>query len=37
LSACPRYVPTGVAVGADGTACFNADENNAIYRVRPQR
>ena len=33
----PPYVPTGVAVGADGTVYFSADRNNAIYRVRPQR
>ena len=33
----PPYVPTGVAVGADGAVYFSADLNNAIYRVRPQR
>jgi len=33
----PPYVPTGVAVGADGTVYFSADRNNAIYRIRPQR
>ena len=33
----PPYVPTGVAVSADGDIYFSADRNNAIYRVRPQR
>ena len=33
----PPYVPTGVAVGADGSVYFSADKNNAVYRVRPQR
>ena len=33
----PMYVPTGVAVGADGAVYVSADGNNAIYRVRPQR
>ena len=33
----PPYVPTGVAVGADGQVYFSADRNNAIYRIRPQR
>jgi streptogramin lyase len=33
----PPYVPTGVAVGADGSIYFSADKNNAIYRLRPQR
>ncbi|MDM0011052.1 hypothetical protein QTH87_01255 [Variovorax sp. J22P168] len=33
----PPYVPTGVAVGADGTVYFTADRNNALYRIRPQR
>jgi sugar lactone lactonase YvrE len=33
----PPYVPTGVAVAADGTLYFSADRNNAIYRIRPQR
>lgn len=32
----PPYVPTGVAVGADGTVYVSADRNNAIYKVRPQ-
>lgn len=32
----PPYVPTGVAVSADGDIYFSADRNNAIYRVRPQ-
>jgi streptogramin lyase len=31
----PPYVPTGVAVAADGTVFFSADRNNAIYRIRP--
>lgn len=33
----PPYVPTGVAVGADGAVYFTADRNNALYRVRPAR
>jgi len=33
----PPYVPTGVAVGADGRVYFSADRDNAIYRIRPQR
>jgi sugar lactone lactonase YvrE len=33
----PPYVPTGVAVGADGSVYFSADRNNAVYRVKPQR
>ena len=33
----PPYVPTRVAVAADGAVYFSADRNNAIYRVRPQR
>ena len=33
----PPYVPTGVAVGADGTIYMSADRNNAIYRIRPSR
>ena len=33
----PPYVPTGVAVGADGTIYLSADRNNALYRIRPQR
>lgn len=33
----PPYVPTGVAVGADGSVYFSADKNNAVYRIRPQR
>jgi streptogramin lyase len=33
----PPYVPTGVAVAADGTVFFSADRNNAIYRIRPAR
>ncbi len=33
----PPYVPTGVAVGADGSVYFSANRNNAVYRVRPQR
>jgi sugar lactone lactonase YvrE len=31
------YVPTGVAVGADGTIYMSADRDNAIYRFLPQR
>ena len=31
----PPYVPTGVAVGADGIIYMSADRNNAIYRIRP--
>ncbi len=33
----PPYVPTGVAVGADGSVYFSADRNNAVYRIKPQR
>ncbi len=33
----PPYVPTGVAVGADGSIYMSADRNNAIYRIRPVR
>ena len=33
----PPYVPTGVAVGSDGTIYLTADRNNALYRIRPQR
>lgn len=33
----PPYVPTGVAVGADGTVFFSADRDRGIYRVRPKR
>jgi streptogramin lyase len=33
----PPYVPTGVAVGADGVIYMTADRNNAIYKIRPQR
>ena len=33
----PPYVPTGVAVGADGTIYMSADRNNAIYRIKPRR
>lgn len=33
----PPYVPTGVAVGPDGSIYVSTDRNNAIYRVRPQR
>ncbi|RYF81914.1 MAG: hypothetical protein EOO29_08945 [Comamonadaceae bacterium] len=33
----PPYVPTGVAVGADGHVYLSADRNNAIYRIRPAR
>ena len=33
----PPYVPTGVAVGADGTIYMSADRNNAIYKIRPVR
>ncbi|MCW7538422.1 PQQ-binding-like beta-propeller repeat protein [Aquabacterium sp. A7-Y] len=31
------YIPTGVAVGADGTVYFSADRDSGIYRVRPGR
>ncbi len=30
----PAYVPTGVAVSADGTVYFTSDLENAIYRLR---
>jgi glucose/arabinose dehydrogenase len=30
-------VPSGVAVGVDGTIYFSADRNNALYRVRARR
>lgn len=33
----PPYVPTGVAVGADGTVYVTADRNNALYRIAPKR
>jgi len=33
----PTNVPTGMAVGADGSVYVSADRNNAIYRIRPQR
>ena len=33
----PPYVPTGVAVGADGSVYYGADRNNAVYRIKPQR
>ncbi len=33
----PPDVPTGVAVGADGTVYVSADRNNAIYRISPAR
>jgi sugar lactone lactonase YvrE len=33
----PSYVPTGVAVGADGTIYLSADRNNGLYRIQPQR
>lgn len=33
----PPYVPTGVAVGSDGTVYVSADRDNGIYRVRPRR
>ena len=33
----PPYVPTGVAVGADGTVYLSADRNNAIYSIKPVR
>ena len=33
----PPYVPTGVAVGADGSIYVSADRNNAIYRIQPVR
>jgi sugar lactone lactonase YvrE len=33
----PPYVPTGVAVGADGVIYMSADRNNAIYKIRPAR
>ena len=33
----PPYVPTGVAVGADGVIYMSADRNNAIYKIKPQR
>ncbi|AKJ32003.1 PQQ-binding-like beta-propeller repeat protein [Caldimonas brevitalea] len=31
------YLPTGVAVAADGTVYFSADRDNGIYRLRPWR
>ena len=33
----PPYVPTGVAVGPDGTIYFSADRNNAVYKIAPGR
>ncbi|WP_399686086.1 hypothetical protein [Xenophilus sp.] len=33
----PANVPTGVAVGADGSIYVSADRDNAIYRIRPRR
>src|SRR5690606_24369312 len=33
----PTNVPTGVAVGADGSIYVSADRDNAIYRIRPRR
>ncbi|RDI28698.1 sugar lactone lactonase YvrE [Pseudacidovorax intermedius] len=33
----PPYVPTGVAVGEDGSIYYSADRNNGIYRIRPAR
>jgi len=33
----PPYVPTGVAVGPDGSLYVSADRNNAVYRIRPRR
>ncbi|PSL79909.1 hypothetical protein C7T35_35280, partial [Variovorax sp. WS11] len=33
----PPYVPTGVAVGGDGSIYLSADRNNGLYRIRPQR
>lgn len=33
----PPYVPTGLAVGADGIIYMSADRNNAIYKIKPQR
>ncbi len=33
----PPYVPTGVAVGADGVIYMSADRNNAIYKIKPVR
>ena len=33
----PPHVPTGVAVGADGSIHVSADRNNAICRIRPAR
>ena len=33
----PPYVPTGVAVGPDGTIYFSADRNNAVYKISPGR
>ncbi len=33
----PPYVPTGVAVGPDGSVYVSADRNNAIYRIKPVR
>lgn len=33
----PPYVPTGVAVGEDGSIYYAADRDNGIYRIRPAR
>ncbi|MBB3993398.1 sugar lactone lactonase YvrE [Sulfitobacter undariae] len=32
----PTYLPTGLAVDADGTIYVAADRNNAIYRITPE-
>ena len=29
----PTYIPTGVAVGSDGTVYFSADVDAAVYRI----